>query len=552
MDATLYDSSVEPTSAGPASKTLSNPVARSVLSTALLLGVAADSLLRDSVPGIAFPMWIALVALAGVSLLWRADRAVSRETGAWLAGAVLFSLGLAWRNSEGLQFFDFVATIGCLGMAAIAASSPGAALFAKRLRDTVMAGVGVVARVAAGLIPLAFRELLVEGAAKDWTGRTLPVVRATIIAGALLIVFGSLLRGADPIFASLVSIPNVDFAELISHVVVIGFFTWVVAGWARASLIPRSETRTWDLLAPLQLNKLDVTTALGTLNVLFALFVLTQLGAFFGGERFLQARTGLTAAAYARQGFFQMVVVVALVVPVLVATRAFLRPGYALARRHTLLSLPIIGLLGAIGVSATLRLKMYVHFYGLTTDRLYALVFLAWLGFVLVWLSLTVLRDWGQPFVAGTLLSGLLTLAGLNALDPDSIVARMNVARASRLPASTQPTLDLAHLARLSGGAVPLAIRATLTEPSAQSSAESRLASDADRCNAASNLLSRWGPASQFAIRQDRNGAWRSWNADESAARSAVVKRQGELLAVQHATCERTRAAKAATGNSRI
>src|SRR5215207_9567061 len=165
MDATLYDSAdVEPASAGPAAKTLSSPVARSVLSTALLLGVAADALLRDPPPGIAFPMWIALVALAGVSLLWRAERSVSRETGAWLAGAVLFSMGFAWRNSEGLQFFDFVATIGCLGMAAIAASNPNAALFAKRLRDTVMAGISVVAGVAAGLVPLAFRDLLVEDA----------------------------------------------------------------------------------------------------------------------------------------------------------------------------------------------------------------------------------------------------------------------------------------------------------------------------------------------------------------------------------------------------
>jgi len=296
---------------------------------------------------------------------------------------------------------------------------------------------------------------------------------------------------------------------------------------------------------------LDVTTALGTLNVLFALFVLTQLGAFFGGERFLQARTGLTAAAYARQGFFQMVMVVALVVPVLVATRAFLRPSYVLARRHTLLSMPIIFLLGAIGLSAALRLKMYVHFYGLTTDRLYALVFLAWLGFVLVWLSLTVLRDWGQPFVAGALVSGLLMLVGLNTLDPDVIVARMNIARASRLPASAQPSLDLAHLASLRGGAVPLAVGAVLAEPRGEPRAETRLAQDVDRCRAASTLLSRWGPASELALRQDRDGAWRGWNADNAVARSAVLKRQGELLAVQHGTCERARAAKSASGSSR-
>ena len=125
-----------------------------------------------------------------------------------------------------------------------------------------------------------------------------------------------------------------------------------------------------------------------------------------------------------------MVLVVVLVVPVLVGTRAALRPGRELARRHTLLSLPVIVLLGAIIVSAMLRMKMYTHYYGLTTDRVYPLVFMLWLAVVIVWLAITVLRDWGRPFIAGTVISGLGTLLALNVADPDAIVARSNIARA--------------------------------------------------------------------------------------------------------------------------
>ncbi len=183
-------------------------------------------------------------------------------------------------------------------------------------------------------------------------------------------IFGALLRGADPIFASWVDIPF-DVGTIVSHLIVAGFFAWIVAGWARAGLVENPTSRRSTAPLPIQLGAADITAALGTLVVLFTAFVASQIGWLFGGEKFLHARTGLTAAAYARQGFFQMVWVVTLVVPVLVGTRAALGPGKALARRHTLLSIPVIVLLGAIIGSATLRMKMYVHYYGLTTDRFY-------------------------------------------------------------------------------------------------------------------------------------------------------------------------------------
>lgn len=512
--------------------------ARSILGTALLLGVAGDALLRDLPVGLALEVWIATLALATVSLLWRAERLVSRETGAWLVTAVLFALGFTWRNSDTLLALDFLATIGALGMAAVSSSNAGAALFARRLRDTLIAGVTVVKGVLAGILPLAFREALAAAEAKQIGGRFVPLLRAAAISFALLLVFGALLRGADPIFASLVRLPNVDVDVIVSHVFVIGFFTWVVGGWSRAAVIVRSDPRGGATALPFRFGMLDITMALGTLNVLFAAFVLTQLGWFFGGERFLQARTGLTAAAYARQGFFELVWVVALVVPVLVGTRAILQPGRALARRHTALSLPIIGLLGAIIVSAALRLKMYVHFYGLTTDRLYALVFMGWLTVVLVWLALTVLRDWGRPFVAGATISGLAVLVLLNLGDPDAFVARVNIERGTHIASTTQPSLDLAYLSRLGGHAVGLATQATLANPIRSDSSILRTADDAQRCIAARTLLNRWGPLSRTALRQSSDAAWRFWNADNAAATRVVATHANALLQVQHAVCK--------------
>jgi hypothetical protein len=511
--------------------------ARAILVAALCLGISADALLRDGPVGLAFGVWIGTLALSAVSLLWRTERSVSRETAAWLVAAFLFAFAFAWRNSNTLLFLDFLATIGCLGMAAVASRDAHVALFARRLRDTILAGAFVVLGVIVGFLPLALRELFSTGDAKRLGGRLVPLIRAVLISAALLLVFGTLLRSADPIFASFVVLPGVDVGTIVSHGFVIGFFAWIVGGWSRTLVTDRTPHSRIALEVPIQLDMLDITTALGTLNVLFATFVLAQLGWFFGGERFLQARTGLTAAAYARTGFFQLVWVVILVVPVLVATRSVLKPGRELARRHTILSLPIIALLGAIIVSATLRMRMYVHFYGLTTDRLYPLVFMAWLAIVLIWLALTVLRDWARPFVAGATISGLLVLAWLNVWDPDAFVAHVDIERSTHVSPTAQPALDLAHLAGLSGRAVNLATQAILATPPSTSSSALRTADDDQRCAAARSLLKRWGPTSPTRVRSSRDAAWRFWNADDAAALRVVGAHTSDLIRVQHSAC---------------
>jgi hypothetical protein len=513
---------------------LARATARTILTTAVLLGISGDALLREGPVGLAFGVWIGTVALAAVSALRSAERTVSRETGAWLVAAVLFSFAFAWRNSDALLFLDFCAVAGCLGMAALASHDPRAALFARRLRETVVGAVAIVRGVLVGVLPLAFRDAFPREDAARVRGRAMPMLRAGLISCALLVVFGALLRDADPIFASLIRLPDIPVDVVVSHLFLTGFFAWIVGGWSRTVALERAHPGHTASEPYVQLGMLDVTAALGTLNVLFGAFVLTQLGWFFGGEAFLRARTGLTVATYARQGFFQLAWVALLVVPVLLATRASLRPDQALARRHTLLSLPIIALLGAIIVSATLRMKMYVHFYGLTTDRLYTLVFMAWLSIVLVWLALTVLREWGQPFVAGVAISGLAVLAVLNVADPDAFVARVNVERAAQLPSGSQPSLDLIHLAGLSGRAVGYATNAILAAPLGQPGTALRGDDDVQRCDASRMLLARWGPTSPKRTRLDGGAAWRFWNADDAAALRVVGSRASQLFAARH------------------
>ncbi|MEO8880847.1 MAG: DUF4173 domain-containing protein [Gemmatimonadaceae bacterium] len=512
---------------------INRPLARRVAGHAILLGIAGDALLRDLPVGIAFPAWIALAALGIVAATWSDGRSISREVAAWLATALLFSCGLAWRDSSTLQALDVLATIGSLGMAAIALSDGRVALLAARFRDTVWAAAALAATVMLGILPMAFRELFSSELRDDAASRIGPVLRAALIGGALLLLFGALLRDADPIFASLVTLPSFALDVIARHVVVTGFYTWIVAGWARGALLVDVGRRRAPTALPFRLSALDITTALGTLNVLFAAFVVAQLGWFFGGEAFLHERTGLTASAYARQGFFQMLWVALLVIPLLLTTRAALEPSRDLERRHTALSIPLIVLLGAMLLSAATRMKLYVHYYGLTTERLYPMVFMAWLAMVLVWLAVTVLRGRGRTFIAGVAMSGLAVLAALNVAAPDAYIARFNVARAANASRDAATVLDLESLARLSGEAAGVAVSATLTPASPVETTVVR----GERCEAAKTLLQRWGPVSRAAMRFADDDAWRFWNAGQAIALAAVGAHSADLRRVAHRDC---------------
>jgi hypothetical protein len=523
------------------------PTATTVAAAALTLGVVADTLFHDGPGPVSFAIGSLLVAVTLVAIVWRSGRALPRESGAWLFGAVLFASLTAWRNAEILQALDTVAALGCLVLAAVRLRDPRNGVLAERWRDTVAAAVSQFVDVAVGIFPLVLREVAARGIRSQAGARLHRILRPALFVALILLVFGSLLRSADPIFASLATLPRLDVEDIFAHVVIIAFFTVVIAGWARSALLPEPTRFSLGAGYGFSLGATDIITILGTLNVLFGAFVLAQLGWFFGGEEFLRARTGLTVAEYARGGFFQILWIVALVVPVLVVTRGALEPERRLARRHTALAIPIIVLLAAMIVGAIARLNLYVKYYGFTTDRLYPLVFMGWLFATLLWLTVTVLRDWSRPFVIGAALSAAATLFTLNALDPDAFVARVNVARAHHAPASSTITLDVEYLATLSGGAVPYAVDAVLAPPPSATPH----AYDDGRCAGAERLLARYGPSrkARGPLPTDVAAPWRYWNADDAKAVAVVRAHARQLLETRHQTCAAARqAAPAGSG----
>jgi hypothetical protein len=516
--------------------TLPAGLAKRVLTAAILLATTGDALLHDGPLGLAFPLWILLLGVELRMSAWRGRGRLRLEAAAWLAAAVVCAASLAWRNADVLRALDLLATAGCLGLAAVSLHDPDGGALSRRLRDSFVSARRQLLEIAAGPLRLVFRDARFGAETGRLARGARPWISAGVIAVAVIAVFGSLLRSADPIFASLVSLPAFDVATLMEHLLFAGFLGWIVSGWSRGALLDDAPTRAPAEL-PVHLSRLDVTVGLGALALLLAGFIATQLGWFFGGEAFLRARTGLTVAAYARRGFFELVWVTALAIPLILSTRAAIpRDDRALRRRHGVLAAWIIALLVAVSVSAVLRLKLYVHYYGLTVERIYPLAFVAWLVFLLVWTAATVLRDRGDRFVAGTLVSAFAMLLALNVADPDAIVARANLDRAARAsagPAAQIQPLDVTHLATLRGGAVPSAVESLVTTSDAAMPADAKL----QRCVAARTLLNRWGPESRTRRDHQAPAAWRSWNHDDALALQAIDSRTPELRAVVATDC---------------
>ncbi|WP_233571240.1 DUF4173 domain-containing protein [Nocardiopsis sp. Huas11] len=121
------------------------------------------------------------------------------------------------------------------------------------------------------------------------------------------------------------------------------------------------------------------TVPLFALVGLFVAFVGVQTAVMFGGDDYVQRVSGVIYAEYARQGFFQLVVVSVLVLGVIAVAVRLLpsRTAVALTLRNALLGLLCVLTL-IILASAMMRLQLYIDTFGLTRLRVSAEAWILW------------------------------------------------------------------------------------------------------------------------------------------------------------------------------
>lgn len=296
-----------------------------------------------------------------------------------------------------------------------------------------------------------------------------------MIATPILLIFGGLFVAADAVFQGVVERTlNIEIDVLVSHIFLIGLFSWLTAGYLHSSMFgffsdseikedkseikpqvlsvteitddqtpkteetPKNKEKSWtwqnfdNSIMPrsFTLGAIEISIVLGLINLLFLSFVIVQIPYLFGGFELVQNTADFKLAEYARRGFGELVIVAALVLPILLLSHWLLRKDSPVNEKiYRVLAGMNIVLLFVIMVSAMQRLFILTGNlgYGLTTIRFYPMAVMIWLGVVFVWFSATVLRGNRQYFAWGALWSAMFVLGSLHFVNPDNYIVKTNI-----------------------------------------------------------------------------------------------------------------------------
>jgi len=518
-----------------------------VIDAALVLGVVGDALLRVTPWGLNVLLWtVVLVAAAAGLVRWRGVE-LKGEGGRLLLPVMLFAAAFAWRDSLVLKWLDGLALALVLSLAAGRTRS-GRVVIAG-ITEYVREIFAAIFNAMFGAWPLLRSDVCWKDVPRGgWSRHAAAIGRGLLIAVPLLFVFGGLLMAADAVFARLINnVFQIDLPEMFLHVFVSLVCAWLACGFLRGALLKsesanenaknmlaggvvsatsiikmginetasdkaeaaKDETAEKDKSPRLQtvsLGIVELGIGLGLLDALFFCFVVVQFRYFFGGASMVQISTGMTYAEYARRGFFELVWVAALVLPLLLVAHHLLRKEKAAHERiFRFLAGVLLALLFVIMASAIVRMRLYQNEYGLTELRVYTMAFMGWLALVFVWFAWTVLRGRRERFAFGALIACFLVIAALHLFNPDAFIVRANVLHASRV----NQKLDTGYATSLSADAVPMLIESL---PKMKTS---------DARIVATYVLERWSKPVQID--------YRAWSLSRGTAWSAAQKHAADL-----------------------
>jgi hypothetical protein len=418
-----------------------------VLAAAVGLGLLGDALFHGRPLGLNAAVWAVAFVAALAALLRLGNVPLHQGRRFMAAPLVLFAALLAWRDSPLLQAVNLLAIAGAVSLGALRRTDRR--IVHAEVDDYFAGAVTAGAATIVGAAELMQADVPWQQLGQSMRGpRTTAFARGVALGLPLLVVFGALFAAADEVFENLVSsaVPTLPRALWI-HVALVVVIAWAAAGLLRDLLATREDERVLSprAAAP-RIGATELVVALSLIDVLFLAFVLVQVRFLFGGHDLVEARVGLTYAEYARHGFFQLVVVAALVLPLLISVDAVLEGTPREKRIVRVLSACLIVLIGVVIASALQRLWLYQQQFGLTELRVYATGVVLWLAVVFVWLGVTVLRGRRHLFATGAVIAGFAATLCLNVVNPDALIARTNLSR---------PNVDAHYLATLSDDSLP-------------------------------------------------------------------------------------------------
>ena len=425
-----------------------------ITGVSLVLGLLFDYFFYAKIPGIAFPLYVVLVVAGLFAVAGFSNKKISKEALLLLVPLIFFSVMVFVRSSALLTFLNVVASL--LLLLVIAEVS-----FDGKLKNFFIADYIYFFLPFKFIFPL-FQTLSdlfsLEGVNKDQKVSS-HVIKGIVMAVPVLFIFLILFYSADLIFQKYVSdLINTDIEleavfrstlVLIATLVYIGAYSYIFRE-AKNQNESQQNNKTPSF------GHIENSILLGSVNVLFFIFILVQLAYLFGGEGNISAQ-GFTYAEYARRGFFELIAVSIISLLLLLAVEKYIvKKDENHARGFKILSTALVIQVILIMTSAFTRLTLYKEAYGFTILRFYSHAFIILLAAVFCLLLYKIYKDKREnafAFRGFILVASFLVI--MNFFNPEAFIARRNIERFT-----ATGKLDIFYLSRLSDDAMPDMLKA--------------------------------------------------------------------------------------------
>ncbi len=399
----------------------------------ILLGWLFDFLFWGKIPGINFFVFVVLCLGTGILLL-RLDGLRLAPGAGLLLIPIAFLAAMTFLRLEPLTvFLSVVMTLFLMGVFSLTYLSGQWMRYA--LLDYLFGYLRLLGNLIARPLGFASQTRHEQPSTNPMrSGQVWPVLRGIVIALPVIAIFASLLSSADPIFArrseDFIAIFNIEnLPEYIFRFVYILILAYVLAGiflHAAQTSGEAVEEKTW--ISPF-LGFTESAIVLGSVLVLFIVFVFIQFQYFFGGQANIHIE-GYTFSEYARKGFGELVAVAFFSLLLLLGLGAITRRENESQRRvFSSIGIALVGLVIVMLISAYQRLILYEAAYGFSRLRTYTHVFMIWLGLLLI--VVVVLEMTRRERAAGLamVLTALGFVISLSLLNVDAFIVKQNIQR---------------------------------------------------------------------------------------------------------------------------
>lgn len=433
-----------------------------VIATSLALGIAFDILFWRQMPGISFPVFVVLFLLTGFLVLRKQKVRPDPKSVILLVPILFFAVMSFIRLNLFTYFLNVMLTIFCTAVLAMTYRSGRWTQFG--ISDYVRQSFRLIASVfTSGWHAVMNKSADQEGKRKEnHKNKVWPILRGVLLAIPILLLFTTLLASADLVFAKRLNDFFANFnIEKLREYIFRGSYILIIA-YTIIGIFTHAENRSENKqligidkpgLTP-SLGFTEATIVLGSVVALFSVFVAIQFKYFFFGQTNI-TQEGFTYSEYARRGFGELVAVAVfslLLIQILsIVTKRIER------KQRRIFSGLVIGLVVMVIIilgSSFQRLTLYEIAYGFSQLRVYAHVFMIWLGILLAAVVVLEARNHQRAFANAAFLATMGFAATLNLMNVNAFIVHQNIKRA-RLGKE----LDISYLSSLHSDAMPALVK---------------------------------------------------------------------------------------------